>query len=135
MSSPGGNDGSAELRPFLLRRRDQQFLAGMTLIALLAIAGWWWQSGGLSGRLTEWDRLSGRTMRFHVNVNTATWPELAQLPEIGEMLARRIIENREAEGPFRSPEDLMRVRGIGEKTLELMRPYLSPESWPQEPST
>ena len=135
MSSSGGDGGSAEPRPFLLRRRDQPFLAGMTLIALLAIAGWWWQSGGLSGRLNEWDRLSGRTTRFHVNVNTATWPELAQLPEIGEMLARRIIDNREAEGPFRSPEDLMRVRGIGEKTLELMRPYLSPESWPQEPAT
>ncbi len=105
----------------------------MSLVGALALGVWWWQSGGLAGRLIEWDRLPRRTSRFEVNINTAAWPELMELPEIGESLARRIVDDRQAKGPFQSPEDLLRVRGIGEKTLELMRPYLSAESWSTEP--
>lgn len=56
----------------------------------------------------------------------SSWPELAQLPQIGETLARRIVESREADGPFLDHDDLLRVRGIGPKTLEGIRPYLLP---------
>ena len=45
------------------------------------------------------------------------------LPGIGETIANRIIEARE-DAPFEEPEDLMRVPGIGEKTLEMMSRYL-----------
>ena len=134
MSTACGNDGNSEPRLCWLRRRDQHFFGATIVIPALALFGWWRQSGGSTGRLTEWDGMSGRDGRFEVNVNTATWPELTQLPEIGEMLARRIIDHRAAEGPFRSAEDLTRVQGIGDKTLEHMRPYLSPESWPDEPA-
>lgn len=48
------------------------------------------------------------------------------LPNIGETLARRIVESREAEGPFAEVDDLQRVRGIGPRTLEQLRPYLRP---------
>lgn len=116
----------------LLRRRDQQLLGGLTLIAGLMIAGWWWAAGGPSGKLRPWAPTAGRAVGFEVNLNTASWPELAQLPEIGEGLARRIVENRHNEGRFRSAEDLMRVRGIGEKTVERMRPYLSADSWAED---
>jgi competence protein ComEA len=45
---------------------------------------------------------------------------------VGETLARRIVETRAAEGPFVDFDDLRRVRGIGPKTLERMKPYLRP---------
>lgn len=50
-----------------------------------------------------------------VNINTATSEELQTLSGVGEATARAIIEEREANGPFTSPEDIMRVSGIGEK--------------------
>ncbi|MBI4878133.1 MAG: helix-hairpin-helix domain-containing protein [Planctomycetes bacterium] len=53
-----------------------------------------------------------------VNVNTADLEALALLYQIGPERARRIIEYREAHGPFRSFPDLLRVEGIGVKTVE-----------------
>lgn len=50
-----------------------------------------------------------------VNLNTADVGELDELPGVGEATARAIVEDREANGPFSTPEDLMRVSGIGEK--------------------
>ena len=50
-----------------------------------------------------------------VNINTATIEELDELPGVGEATARAIVEDREQNGPFSVPEDLMRVSGIGEK--------------------
>ena len=49
-----------------------------------------------------------------LDLNKATNGELAQLPGIGEELARRIVEYREANGPFENVEELMEVSGIGE---------------------
>lgn len=65
-----------------------------------------------------------------IDPNTATWAELALLPGLGESVSRRIIEFREERKShdvwpaFRRPEDLMRVKGIGAKTLQRMRPLL-----------
>lgn len=53
-----------------------------------------------------------------INLNTATKEELMTLPGIGEKRAEDIIADREANGPFRIPEDLTRVSGIGEGILE-----------------
>ena len=49
-----------------------------------------------------------------ININTATAEELDSLPGIGPSTAAAIVEDRERNGPFASPEDLMRVSGIGE---------------------
>ena len=53
-----------------------------------------------------------------VNINTAGVEDLDSLPGVGEATARAIIEDRERNGPFAAPEDLMRVSGIGEKKFE-----------------
>lgn len=50
-----------------------------------------------------------------VNLNTAGSEELCSLPGVGEATAAAIMEDRESNGPFATPEDLMRVSGIGEK--------------------
>ncbi|MDP3999987.1 MAG: helix-hairpin-helix domain-containing protein [bacterium] len=56
-----------------------------------------------------------------ININTATASELENLPGVGEVTAKKIIDYREAFGPFESAEELMEVSGIGEKTFEKMR--------------
>ena len=59
-----------------------------------------------------------------INPNTASRDELMRLPGIGEVMAVRIIEAREA-GKFRTAADLRRVAGIGEKIAARIGPYLS----------
>ncbi len=60
-----------------------------------------------------------------VNVNTADTSQLALLPRVGPAVAQRILDFRKENGPFKSPEDLMLVQGIGEKTYQLIKPYVA----------
>lgn len=54
-----------------------------------------------------------------ININTASADELVKLEKIGPKYAARIIEFREKNGPFKSPEDITKVAGIGSKTYEI----------------
>ena len=60
-----------------------------------------------------------------INLNTAASEQLQMLPRVGPALAKRILEFREKNGSFKSTDELMLVRGIGEKTFSLMKPYIS----------
>lgn len=60
-----------------------------------------------------------------VNVNTASVQELQLLPRVGPAIAQRIVEFRNANGPFKTPEELIRVKGIGEKTFANLQPYVA----------
>ena len=60
-----------------------------------------------------------------VNINSAGVEELSLLPRVGESVAQRIVDFREKNGKFKTLEDLMLVRGIGEKTFELLEPHIS----------
>ena len=53
-----------------------------------------------------------------ININTAAADELVQLKGVGEKKAALIIEFRETNGPFKLPEDFLKVPGIGPKTFE-----------------
>lgn len=119
-----GNDNNA-WQP-LLRRADQAAVAALVGLALVGMGVHWFVQGGHRGEVIEIDRAEPLTARFLVDINAAKWPELAELPEVGETLARRIVESRAAAGPFGDHEDLLRVNGIGPRTLERLKPYLLP---------
>jgi competence protein ComEA len=59
------------------------------------------------------------------SLNTATEEELICVPGIGPVLARRIVEQRERIGGFSTLDELRLVKGIGEKKLQQIEPYLS----------
>lgn len=61
---------------------------------------------------------------FPLNVNAASAGELDHLPGIGEAIARRIVEYREANGPFQGVSELLNVEGIGPAKLEEILPYI-----------
>ncbi|GLK17568.1 hypothetical protein GCM10017602_20500 [Herbiconiux flava] len=60
-----------------------------------------------------------------VNLNSATEIDLDTLPRIGPAMATRIVAYRDANGPFASIDDLLQIPGIGDKTLESLRPLLT----------
>lgn len=60
-----------------------------------------------------------------VNINQASAAQIAFLPRIGEKVAVRVVEYRKSNGPFARAEDLMEVKGIGEKLFLTLKPYLA----------
>jgi len=60
-----------------------------------------------------------------ININTAGAEQLQLLPRVGPALADRIIEFREAHGPFGSVDELVAVKGIGESSLAKLEPYVT----------
>ena len=60
-----------------------------------------------------------------VNLNTATVSQLVDLPGIGPALAARIVEHRQKNGAFKSVEDVLAVKGIGEKNFAKIQGFLS----------
>ena len=76
-----------------------------------------------TGPAARWDGALEATR--HIDVNAADAAELERLPGVGPALAARIVEERERRGPFRSTEDLTRVRGIGPKTRQALEAYVT----------
>jgi len=60
-----------------------------------------------------------------VNINSADVQTLAALKGIGPAKSAAIVADRDANGPFKSVEDLLRVKGIGEKTVEMNRDMMT----------
>jgi len=105
-------------------RRDA-FVRAALLAALMAV-GLTVVTGEVTSRAVAWDSPeSGAKATERIDINTATVDELIGLPGIGEITAQRIVRFREENGPFQRVEDLMKVKGIGEKSLEKIRPYVS----------
>jgi len=59
-----------------------------------------------------------------IDLNRADIDDLVAVPGIGPATAQRIVAFRDEHGPFRRVEDLLKIQGIGEKSLEKLRPYL-----------
>jgi len=77
-----------------------------------------------SGNASETAQQSAKT-NGKININTAGLAELDSIPGIGPVLAQRIIDYREQNGFFSSPEEIQNVSGIGTKTYEKMADYIT----------
>jgi competence ComEA-like helix-hairpin-helix protein len=60
-----------------------------------------------------------------INLNVANAKELQELPGVGAVTAQRIIDMRQKSGRFQRVEDLLAIRGISQKKLDAMRPYVT----------
>ncbi len=67
-----------------------------------------------------------------IDLNTATRSQLDGLPGIGPVIAERILELREKSGPFKRIEDLMNIRGIGEKKFLKLKDLITVETPKQQ---
>jgi competence ComEA-like helix-hairpin-helix protein len=68
-----------------------------------------------------------------IDLNVANVKELQELPGVGAVTAQRIIDLRQKSGHFHRVEDLLAVRGISQKKLDAMRPYLTVSAPPPAP--
>jgi comEA protein len=91
-------------------------LAALAMVLVLGAGVGAWAAGND-------DKSSGAPLK--VDLNEATELELTRLPGIGPALAKRIVEFRDRHGPFQRVEDVMKVRGIGERSFEKLRPHLT----------
>jgi competence protein ComEA len=62
-----------------------------------------------------------------ININTATVGELTELQKVGPKTAERIVAYRDANGPFQTVDDLVNVKGVGDKILELNKDRMTVE--------
>ena len=114
------------------RRTDQAAIAVIvTSCSLVLGATLVWQIT-LHHRWIDIDHEVVEPIAFRVDVNEAPWPELALLPGIGETAARELVQFRQRHGRFRTETDLLRVPGIGPRTVERLRPYLEPFPSPED---
>jgi len=82
-------------------------------------------SGSLSGNSYPNSQGQEKDQNGKININYADEITLQEIPGIGPAKSEKIIQYREENGPFESVDDLVKVSGIGEKTLENMRPYIT----------
>ncbi len=90
--------------------------------------GYWKSPNKIGTRVSRQNEVSqGNTVEvvYPININTADQATLELLPGIGETYAKRIIEYREQNGGFKSVEELIEIKGIGEKRLERLRPVVT----------
>jgi competence protein ComEA len=92
----------------------------MALVGLFGLSG-----TNFAGQTEKTDKKEAPRPELRVDINEADVAELTKLPGIGEQVAKRIIAYRKENGPFEKAEELMNVRGIGEKSFVRLRPYLS----------
>lgn len=79
----------------------------------------------LPAKADEKEKVEVSSARELIDINSATAKEFERLPRIGPQLAGRIVAYREKHGAFKRIDDITKVKGIGPKTLEHLRPYLT----------
>ena len=82
--------------------RQRKWVLGLTVLMVVMVFG-----GAVHAEVGD-----------KVNINTATVEELMQLDRVGQKYAERIVAYRDQNGPFKAPEEIMLVAGIGQKTFE-----------------
>jgi competence protein ComEA len=99
-----------------MRRVSVGLAFGLVLVVLYAAEAAQKQSAGAN--------VAGPAAN-QINLNTATATQLESLPGIGAKTAQRIIEHRQKNGSFKKIEELMNIRGVGEKSFLKLRPLIT----------
>ena len=116
--------------------KDDQLITVLILVVFMISAGFFfWQRSITNNGLVDFEDLPALHAEYLVDINEADWPEFSNLPGIGEKLAKQIVQFREQNGPFRSPDDLIQVSGIGDSKLEGMLPHVVVEASSASPTT
>lgn len=111
----------------LLRHPEQTLLAVLVLLAIVAIFSYWLFRLWHQEDLIEFDKAPQLEVTFQVDINHADWPEIMQLPGIGETTARAIVKERQADGPYTGLGDLEeRVHGVGPRMTAEIAPLIVP---------
>ncbi len=119
-TSPNKEQSSAENQP----DRNRIVLLAYCIFFTLLLGGQYLWLYFDKPEPIQWER--GKAFEsFRVDVNNATWVDWIQLPGIGQTTAERILGDIDHNGPFKSIDELTRVNGIGPKTLERIRPWLT----------
>ncbi len=87
------------------------------LAVSLAVVFFFFSSAGVFGDV--------QGQKTKVNINTASVSELETLPQIGPKVAQRIVDFRTQNGKFKKIEELMKIKGIGEKTFERLKDLIT----------
>tara|TARA_Y100000385_G_scaffold201402_1_gene208545 strand:- start:364 stop:774 length:411 start_codon:yes stop_codon:yes gene_type:complete len=103
--------------------RQQYALISVTLLGLVILTSWLLL---YRQRLVDYCYAPRKTIHFSLDINSAPPSELSLLPGIGTTMAERIIETRRKHGPFTSIHDIASVPGIGNITLQEIRPFIRP---------
>jgi len=92
-------------------------MKGLVLIVLLIF--------GFSSTLPLLAQEDSKAKVKKVNINTASLEQLQELPRIGIKVAQRIIDHRIKNGKFKKIEEIMKVRGIGEKVFKEIKDLIT----------
>jgi competence ComEA-like helix-hairpin-helix protein len=111
-------EGRSKAEDEAAARRRAVMLLGLACTGLLVVAIVRWQ------RPMTVDALPPRETGYRIDINHADTEELCLLPGIGPRIAQRIVIHRRRAGPFARVEQLRQVKGIGEKTVAKVRPYV-----------
>ncbi|MBL7140738.1 MAG: helix-hairpin-helix domain-containing protein [Planctomycetes bacterium] len=107
----------------LVERTEQAVLVVLALAVVAGVAyraASYWRLGA-----EPLEPIPPASLTYRLNVNAADWTTLALVPGLGKTLAERIVDERKVRGGrFESLDELTAVKGIGEKTLARLRPYL-----------
>lgn len=114
-------------------RREWVLFGVMALLIVAVVIAAWWDVPELSPAEVTYSTTAVETDETTaeaaadapISLNTATAEELMRLDGLGETTARRIVEYRETHGGFSSVEELLEVRGVGEKRFASWAPYLT----------
>ena len=107
-------------------KEHQPFIAILLTVLTLGMISYFGYQSIARRSLADIDATDSTPLEFVVDINSASWPEIVNLPGVGEKLARAIVEHRLRKGPFRTLDEIQDVPGIGASKCQQLKPFLLP---------